>query len=267
VVAVTWLEFFAATAWPIAVVLLGLLFRRPLTELVANLRHLKVGSLEVFRDLPQLPPTPQVPQLPAGAEVPPELTLAPPAPVPVDDLARESSIGAVIAAWVRLEEAVYRAVARLGLESQGGPTRSIPSLLERLRKAGALDGETLSAMLKVREIRNRVVHLVGEAPALEQADDYRDVVDELMRRLITGTEDIRLAALLKELHVDNALHVTVGPLAAIGVSASVDAAREVALSRQSKWGANSSGVRMVVSQEDAALLLRRGARYEPGLVD
>jgi hypothetical protein len=233
---------------------------------------MKVGSIETFHDLPkELPPAPQPLQLPAGnnPNVPTELTAtSSPDPASADDLAREAPIGAVIAAWVRLEEAVYRGAERLQITSGEGwePTKSIPSLLKRMNIAGAIDSERLGAILTLREIRNRVVHFVGEPATADQAADYRDVVDKLVRRVAIGTENVRIQSLLKELDADAASKITVGPLATIGVSGAEEAAKAMAHGRRENWGAKSGSVTMMVSQDDAALLLQYGATYEPGMI-
>lgn len=251
-------------------VFFGLLFRKPVVQLIARLRQMKIAGVE-FGDLPELPEK-RLPRLPAPADredVPADLVASSEKqlPSPANDLANESSLGAVIAAWVRLEEIIYRSAQRLVLvgETSARQAPGMLALIERMRKAGVIDDETFAATLKVREIRNRVVHRPEEAPSSEQAQDYRDVIDELSRRLVAGTELARLRMLLKELGVTDASDITVGPLAATGTSASLEAARQMALARSGQWIAKSAAVSMMVSKDDASLLIQGGARLQqPG---
>ena len=65
--------------------------------------------------------------------------------------------------------------------------------------------------------------------------------------------------LLKELKVDNASTVTVGRLAAYGLSGDPRAASEMAAGRLGKWGATAGGVHMVITPDEGRLLIQHGA--------
>jgi hypothetical protein len=68
-----------------------------------------------------------------------------------------------------------------------------------------------------------------------------------------------LDELLKVLELDDAKQVTVAPLAAIGGSADLKVASRMASDRMGKWGAKAGDIDMVISADEAQLLIQRGA--------
>jgi hypothetical protein len=88
---------------------------------------------------------------------------------------------------------------------------------------------------------------------------FLDTTKELIRRLEAGADRVRVKMLLDELRAGSATEVLVGMLPSSGMGATLEAAEAAMLARRGKWGARRGGVRMMVSERDASLLIRNGA--------
>lgn len=164
-----WLDFFAAIveslAWPVACVVLVSLLRKPLTELLIALTRLK--NLE-FKDL-KLSFSDELRELKNKAaesiasETPKEQASLSPNPdvhpkiSEAKRLASDFPEPAVAVGWQAVEEALSKAVDRLGLAPETGtlpPTRSI----ELLNSKGYLHRENVEILQRMRNLRNAAVH-------------------------------------------------------------------------------------------------------------
>jgi hypothetical protein len=144
-------ELVKASAWPVASVVLALMFRRPLVGLVQGLKlkRLKRGDWqadfqealgEAKREVAALPAV-------ADAGVSPKL-------VEVDEaLTGPAAVGAMVAAWNQVEAAVGDAAHEAGVTAT-----SFPEQLRTLTAKGALAAPTVDAINGLRHLRNLAVH-------------------------------------------------------------------------------------------------------------
>lgn len=254
-------ELAGKLAWPAVTLFLAVYFRKSLSALVDRVKRLKQGDNEVEFDVPRL----EVPkdgqgapqkQLPAPAD---EAPVAEPEPAPAAEpaLVDYAPDGAIVNAWARFEETLRREALRIGLVDEN-ERANLPTLLDRHRKLGTLSEENYQAAQAMRRIRNEVVHL-AKRPTTEAATQFVTSVEALIAQLEAESDGAQLDRLLSSLRAQTVHDVRVGTMAAIGVSASETAAAEMARFRQGKWAAASHDVETIVSERDAALLLRHGA--------
>ena len=165
-----WLDFFAAIigslAWPVACIVLVYLLRKPLTELLIALTRLK--NLE-FKDL-KLSFRDELRELKekvvdsTSAEAIEEENSVSGADLGVHPkieeakrLASDFPEPAVAVGWQAVEETLYNAVERLGLQSgqrMFSPSRSI----QLLSSEGYLHRENVEILQRMRTLRNAAVH-------------------------------------------------------------------------------------------------------------
>jgi hypothetical protein len=186
------LQFFAAVAWPVAVVTIALLFRPELKALLDELRelHLKAGGFETLlarerERVTSLPAArgeqgaPPREQPPIAKEVPEELRVEPRAGVLTAELATLASVSpaeAVVEAYMRVDTRLRELV--LGLEV---PTQLDAPALARLGvRRGVITEATARAVEGLGMLRNLAAHHGGRRVSVAQAIEYLTLVDAVL---------------------------------------------------------------------------------------
>jgi hypothetical protein len=139
-------ELVKALAWPVAAVVLALLFRSQVSTLLRTIKRGKIGSaeFEFERDVQAIEA--RVPDLPS---------LPPPASAAKDATANPR--GTVLEAWLKLEDSVIDLAMRRGLTN--ATARRYPSAsIQAVRKSGLLPPAHLSLLSELQELRNRAAH-------------------------------------------------------------------------------------------------------------
>lgn len=167
-----WLTFLVemakALSWPLVTLGIVLLFKAPLLELIAFIRKVKYKDIEVeiakreiveARELSSAARLGKAEQYSFG-----DLQH-------FKQLADISPRAAITEAWSRVESLVYHAAKLPGMESRPAGT-SFSKVLSSLREAGAVEATTLRLIEKMREIRNKAVHLQTDGLNSEDAMDY-----------------------------------------------------------------------------------------------
>jgi len=149
-----WLTFFTeiikALAWPVAVVVILLLIRKPLTRLIPLLRKLKWKEWELEFDEKVVELKSAAQALPHPAKSAPELPSS-----DLTQLAEQSPRAAILEGWIKVERAAANAISKR-LPPGGMATRSAQPKL--LASHNILDTQQLHIYNGLRELRNKVVH-------------------------------------------------------------------------------------------------------------
>jgi hypothetical protein len=190
---VDWLTFIVelakALGWPLAVVVMVVLLRRPLVTLIPTLRHLKYGDFEADfgetleqakkeADAANLPPAPEPRALlPGSTPSPFSSALA---------LAQEAPRDAIFESWRVVERAVQRVLRARKIDADRAP---IFTQVERLHREGLLPNEALSLIKDLRLLRYIAAtyrHDEG-VPNAEQAREFVILSQRLVRALEEGS--------------------------------------------------------------------------------
>jgi len=176
-----WLEFIASTvesiAWPVVILVLIVLLRKPFAELVPFLERLKYKDFEIeFAErvqeirsqLPAEPPTPATKSQPG------------PEPSTAAQRAKVSPRAAVAEAWREVESAAMSAARRLG-----GPRSKTLSYeaIRYLEQSDRLDRGTVSLLRDLRGLRNQVAHAPEFALSARSALEYEDAAARVAAHL------------------------------------------------------------------------------------
>jgi len=182
----------ASLAWPIVVVVLVIVFRKPIKDLASHdprrrpLRRAKLGPVEVEWDSLEEARTE------AAAEKADE-----PAPTPdissgkLGDLlalAEQHPTAAVILAAKKVEHALARALRSNNIE----PARSY-AMIELVRTArmnGLISDGTEKVLNSLRTLRNQVLHLEDASVTPARAVDYVTTVEEILDELAEITKPV-----------------------------------------------------------------------------
>ncbi len=180
-----WLTFAAqlisALAWPVTVLLMILILRRPLTALFPLLQRLRFQGIELdfsrqvhalaFEARDQLPGVRGV--LDADEPLRDQWV----------ELAQFSPRAVVLEAWLYLEKAAIEASRRHGLKLKSADLRSPLVLGQALEEAGILEGNTATIYHRLRNLRNAAVHASEFAFTPDSAIEYADLAARLTEYL------------------------------------------------------------------------------------
>ena len=188
------LQFIASVAhslaWPAAVVLLGLIFQRPLKALIPQLRRARWKDLleldfgrevqDLEQKVSELKPA-TTPSLPSTASVP--LALADGASAMLEE-AEALSDGypepAVLIAWKAVETELRQAAERQQLGSEHASRRGPLGVVQELSRDELISSGTVQFLDQMRRLRNAVAHSHGARISTDDARRFialaRDVV-------------------------------------------------------------------------------------------
>jgi len=164
-------EMTKALAWPMAVVVVGLIFRRAIGNLLEGVRLRRIGKGEWCADFTT-----------AAQEVRAELPSSARREVPVDEIDAEtlrladiSPAAAISDAWGKLEQRVRGAAAKAGIQQ-----RLLPELLRGLTEKHIILPALADAILGLRNMRNLAVHAPAEGLTSAQAIEFINLAGALM---------------------------------------------------------------------------------------
>lgn len=175
----SYLDFIAALvhalAWPIAVLLIVLIFRKKITELLSErMTRFKAGPLEVEWAR-------QISETQAGLE-----EAGAPPPVTSDlmdpdmrDLAERSPAGAIVNAFAQIELALRR-IARSWLPEEDADRLGGLRLARLLEQQGALPEETVRAVEGLTVLRNLSAHGRAGDLTVERAVEYLAIAQAVL---------------------------------------------------------------------------------------
>lgn len=147
------LDFIAAVAWPLTVLVIAIMFRRPITTALASAAgHLKAGPFElaweetiseVEVDLGQ-PPSVSKGEIGGAAGK-------------LDELAEESPVAAVVQTYGQIELALRDLLKRHGVDGVDDQWHVVELARHALRK-GLITPETMKAVEGLSVLRNLAAH-------------------------------------------------------------------------------------------------------------
>lgn len=166
----------SALAWPISVLVIVLVFKLPLIELLRNLKRFKFKDAEL--DFEEAAAELKGIEAKEGKQIPlAENKLK---------LAELSPRGAILESWLELEEEiVITAEAQgIGKSRPGGMSgKPVPvdswTLAQLLAVSGKLSSSSLERLQKLRQIRNKAVHVTDDVIRQEDAESFARLVSEL----------------------------------------------------------------------------------------
>jgi len=171
-------ELIKTLAWPLTVLAILILLRKPLAGLIPLLQRIKYKDfeLEFGRQVREV-------RAEANEELPPPQkpkALIPQAPDPILELARVSPRAAVTEAWRQVEAAALDAAQRNNVPLQYREAVSPVRVIRALEKAEVVDPAPMAIFHDLRALRNQAAHAPEFALSTEAVIEYV----ELARRLI-----------------------------------------------------------------------------------
>lgn len=166
----------SALAWPLAVIVIVLMLRSPLIALLRNLKRLKFKDAEL--DFEKAVIELKGIEAREGKQV--ALTES------KLKLAELSPRGAILESWLELEEAIASAAESQGIgRTRPGGASGLPvpvdswAHAQMLAVSGKLSTNSLERFQKLRQIRNKAVHVTDDVIRQEDAESFIRLVAEL----------------------------------------------------------------------------------------
>lgn len=178
-----WLTFVAhvvdALAWPLTILIIIAILRKPLSGLLPLLQRLKYKDfeLEFGRHVEEVRQEVQS-ELPA----PPGPSLIQPDEEVIERLAGVSPRSAVLEAWRRIEEALFRVAQRRQINVQA---RSPLAIFRALQRAEVLDPGKLRILHELRVLRNDAAHAPDFALSKDSVLEYSRLASTMADYLST----------------------------------------------------------------------------------
>lgn len=170
-----------STAWPVALLILVLLFRKQIATILDNIKSVKWGDVEAVleRDIQEATTTALAIE-PAPADIADEnkgrfLALI--------EMARSSPTGAIVEAWKDIEEAGRDLAESSGIAMSPVPLRPYFNLQEFLADNKLIPRAEVETFRELRMIRNRAAHFKADQVTVDQARQYVVLADRLVDAL------------------------------------------------------------------------------------
>lgn len=166
----------AAVAWPMAVVIIAFILKDPLVELLCNVKKLKFKDVELDFE--------------KESTVLKQIESSVSSQITVEEnqlkLAELSPRGAILEAWLELEDTLANAAEKEGMQRTrpGGVSgKPVPidslAFVQRLSASGKLSQTSNERFLKLRKIRNKAVHVTDNVISQEDAEVFIRLVAEI----------------------------------------------------------------------------------------
>jgi hypothetical protein len=168
-------EMVKALIWPVVVLILVAILRKPISDLIPLLQHLKYKELEL-----DFGRRAEAIQAEAAAHIP-QIAVGPSQDEHIQQLAQVSPRSAVIEAWMNVESAAKSAFSKL-FESNGPRsliTTSSFKIIDLLGSNSRVSPEISSFLRRLREMRNQAVHTPEFVITQQSALEYADAADKV----------------------------------------------------------------------------------------
>jgi hypothetical protein len=183
-------HFLSATAWPAAAIILAVMLRKPLSDLLGEVRTVKWKGLEAeferrvgqARDL--IEHDPRINVVPLTSPFFPEKQR--------DWLVKLSELSprsVVLEAWREVESAIDMVSSRLGLATNSEVHGSTSVRAKTLLDKGQISGEEYEVFLILKNLRNEAAHERRFELSKDDALEYAVVAQRLADSLLVLTRD------------------------------------------------------------------------------
>lgn len=172
-------EIIGQLAWPLAMIIIVVILRKPLSQLVQTTRRVKYKDVEVefSRQLQQL-------EVEAAEAIPDEARKIESdgernVSIDLHQLADSAPNTAVTEAWKSVEQAARHVIDARGHAVDGDAATPYKQIQELLVREKIIDEQSVRVFDKLRILRNKVVHADGFELSSEQAREYVDLAMKL----------------------------------------------------------------------------------------
>jgi hypothetical protein len=174
-------ELVKALAWPLSVIVLVFLLRKPIVELVPLMKKLKFKELEM--EFSQEVKALKSEAIESSCFGTPTVNQSKLVNSIALDLIPFSTRAAIIEAWVEVEVAATEVASSFWGQSSSETMRSYPKLGEYLHQCKVIDDKQLSTFQRLRKLRNKAAHAEELSLSEEDARSFIVLADMLAKHI------------------------------------------------------------------------------------
>lgn len=174
-------EIIKALAWPLAVVTLVFLLRRPVIEVFPLLRRLKYKDIELefAQELSQLEAEVRAIAEKKGEEAPSITSTS----SNLLNLVSYSARAAIMEAWLEVESSSIAVASSFWGQPPNNVLKSMPKLGEYLLQCNVIDENQLIVFNKLRQLRNKAAHAQDLELSEDDARSYVILASDLAKHI------------------------------------------------------------------------------------
>jgi hypothetical protein len=171
-------ELVSSLAWPIAAVVIAFLFKGEITKLLGRITHVKYGDSEIeFRE--GVKKTSQQ----AKETLPEDSSENEARSNRLYELAKVSPRGAIIDAWLGVEEKLREYATRSAIEQHSSTIDLIRAVDWHSMELGTIGKGVIRMLYKLQSLRDEAVHLTDSSIDTSTAIDYVNLAERVQNRL------------------------------------------------------------------------------------
>lgn len=165
-------ELVKALAWPVATIVIAVIFYKQISALLSRVRKGRIGPAEFefeqgVQELAKQTPV-QLQQVPVSS--------------PTASLATTNPRAAILQAWVGVESAIQRLAYHRHLPAPSVPPTPL-SIIRAVERDGALQADDIALFNELRVLRVRATDDVAFSPSAESAIKYVQLAQGLKARI------------------------------------------------------------------------------------
>ncbi len=174
-------ELIKSAAWPVTVIVLVVLLRKPIVELTPLLRKLKYKELELefAQEVSELKAEVEAIAKEKG-EVAPSIAST---PSNLLNIVTFSTRAAIMEAWLEVESASVTVASSFWGRSPDEAFKNMPRLGEYLLQCKVIDEKQLSVFNKLRQLRNKAAHAQELDLSESDARSYVQLASDLAKHI------------------------------------------------------------------------------------
>lgn len=174
-------ELTKALAWPLALVILVILLRKPIIEVFPSLRRLKYKEIEVefAQEVSELKAEVEAIAEEKGEEAPSIISTS----SNLLNLVSYSTRAAIMEAWLEVESSSVSVASSFWGQPPNNIVRNMPKLGEYLFQCKVIDENQLSVFNKLRQLRNKAVHAQDLELSEDDAKSYVVLAADLAKHI------------------------------------------------------------------------------------
>ena len=170
-------------AWPISILILALLLRRPIMKVIPSITKLKAGNFEFefSRRIEELEQEAERVELPDIDEF--DFSIFGKQASSIFRLADINPRSAILESWLMVETAISEVAIQYGFDEQSNVYRSTTYLLKKLTDEDVLSKDIRNIVNRLRHLRNQAVHEIDFDISSDQIYDYINLSLRVVRLL------------------------------------------------------------------------------------
>jgi hypothetical protein len=179
-------------SWPIAIIVLVLVFRKPLSKIIegVHLKRIKRGDFEIDfdRELSELKNRVKEIQVPehnrGNLSLVNEIKIPSAADDQIELISQINPSAAIALAWSNVEKELQSTILRIAISPDYPLYNSALKNIQLLKESNCIDANTFNVLNKLRQLRNEAVHSMYDSRmTVADVEEYNQLAKIILEKL------------------------------------------------------------------------------------